>query len=352
MYRHLLVPVDDTEISAGNVTAAVEFARDTGARITFFHANADYAATGDGALMHAMAPAMFADRAAGHARAILAKAEAAGRAAGIACRGISAVSDRPAQAVLDMVENEGCDLIFMASRGPTSIGGVMLGSQTLKVLAGAKIPVLVSSVAHNARHRARDAAMATIKDEHRSIAALLHALRRLVAEAPQRKALDTKLFRAAIHYLRAFPETLHHPKEEQYIFKRLRDRSPELDRVLDELKRQHAEGATLLDVVVDAVDAYERQGDSAAALDGALEAFTLAQWRHIETEERIVLPAARDFLSDGDWRDIADAFAGNGDPRFDRLVDSDFRAMFARIMNLAPPAGDESTSRKTRGNGV
>ena len=77
MYRHLLVPVDDTAISAGNVTAAVDFARDAGARITFFHANPDYTATGDGALMHAMSPAIFANRAAGPARAILTKAEAA-----------------------------------------------------------------------------------------------------------------------------------------------------------------------------------------------------------------------------------------------------------------------------------
>jgi nucleotide-binding universal stress UspA family protein len=350
MYRHLLVPVDDTAISAGNVTAAVEFARDAGARITFFHANPDYAATGDGALMHAMSPAMFANRAAGPARAILTKAEAAGRAAGITCRGISTVSDKPAQAILDTAEKEGCDLIFMASHGPTSLGGIMLGSQTLKVLGAATIAVLVSSVAHTARHRARDAAMATIKDEHRSIAALLHALRTVVGTSAQGGTVDTRLLRAAIHYLRAFPAKLHHPKEEQYIFKRLRSRSPELARVLDELEQQHAEGGTLLDAVVDAVDAYDRRPDSPRALDEALDTFIVAQWRHMETEEQIVLPAAGELLSDGDWSDIADAFARNGDPRFDRLVDADFRAMFARIMNLAPPAGDESGSRKTPGS--
>ncbi len=347
MYRHLLVPVDDTEISADNVTAAVEFAGEIGARITFFHANPDYSTTGDGALMHAMSPSTFADQAAGHARAILAKAEAAGRAARIACRGVSTVSDRPARSILEAADSEGCDLVFMASHGPRSIGGVMLGSQTLKVLAGAKIAVLVSNVARNAEHGARDAALATIRDEHRSIAALLHALRSVVGETGHGSTVDTRLVRGAIHYLRAFPETLHHPKEEQYIFKRLRNRSIDLDRVLDELERQHADGATLLDAVADAVDAYECRPESAASLGGALDAFTAAQWRHIETEERIVLPAAREFLTDADWRDIADAFEGNGDPRVDRLVDDDFRAMFARIMNLAPPTDEESASCET-----
>lgn len=40
-------------------------------------------------------------------------------------------------------------VIFMASHGPRSIGGVMLGSETLKVLAQTRIPVLVSSVERN-----------------------------------------------------------------------------------------------------------------------------------------------------------------------------------------------------------
>ena len=349
MYRHLLVPTDDTEVSVDNVTAAVAFAREIGARITFFHANRDYAATGEGALMHAMSPSTFDDRAAGRARATLAKAEAAGRAAGIACRGVSVVSDRPADAILETANNEGCDLIFMASRGPTFLGGIMLGSQTLKVLAGAAIPVLVSSVARNARHSARDAAMATIRDEHRSIAALLHALSVVVDRAKQGNAIvDTRLMRGAVHYLRAFPQTLHHPKEEQYIFKRLRNRSPELDRVLNELERQHAEGAMLLDAVGDAVDVYHRQPDSPNAVHEAWDAFTMEQWRHMETEEQIVLPAARDLLTDDDWSEIADAFGGNGDPRFDRLVDSDFRELFARIMNLAGPLDDSAMTDHAR----
>jgi hemerythrin-like domain-containing protein/nucleotide-binding universal stress UspA family protein len=344
MYRHLLVPLDDTGISADNVTAAVEFARAIGARITFFHAKADYSATGDGALMHAMSPSTFAERAAGSALAILAKAQAAAGAAGVACRAVWSLSDKPAQAIVEAAEREGCDLVFMASHGPTSIGGVMLGSQTLKVLAGAKTAVLVSRVARNAEHGARDAAVARIKDEHRSLAAVLHLLRRIAAEAAEGRTLDTPLLRGAIHYLRAFPQELHHPKEERYLFALLRGRSPTLDRVLDELEQEHSGGVTLLDALAHAVDAYERNADSASAVERALEAFTVAQWRHIETEERTVLPAAQELLTDAEWRDIAEAFEGNGDPRFDRLVDDEFRAMFARIMNRASGGGGEAAS--------
>ena len=51
MFKHLMVPVDDSPLSAGNVTAAVELASTTGARITFFHATMDFSATSDGALL-------------------------------------------------------------------------------------------------------------------------------------------------------------------------------------------------------------------------------------------------------------------------------------------------------------
>jgi hemerythrin-like domain-containing protein/nucleotide-binding universal stress UspA family protein len=338
MYTHLLVPTDASQISTENVSAAVDFARGIGARITFFHASADFGATGEGALMHALWPAMFNELNGGDAHAILAKAEAAARSAGVSCRSISSVNDHAAEAILQAAEQERCDLIFMASRGATSVGGVMLGSQTLKVLAGTKIPVLVSQIARNAQHAARDSAIATIQDEHRSVAAVLRLLEHLVGTA-QRSGwtpLDNRILRGALHYLRAFPEALHHPKEELYIFARLRGRSPELDRTLDELERQHVEGATLLDGLGREVEACEREEpESMARLCEALEAFALAQRQHIRMEEQVILPAAREHLSEHDWNEVAEAFGENGDPRFGADDTTDFRTLFMRLMNLA-----------------
>lgn len=347
MYRHLLVPTDATKISTENVTAAVDFARCIGAHITFFHASADYGATGEGALMHVLSPAMFDELTGGEARAILAKAEAQARIAGVSCRSVSSISDQPAEAILRAAEQEGCDLIFMASRGATSIGGIMLGSQTLKVLSGTKVAVLVSQIARNAQHAARDSALATIQDEHRSIAAVLHALHHVAgAMKSGESTLDSRLVRSAVYYLRAFPEALHHPKEEMYIFTRLRGLSPELDGTLDELQRQHAEGATLLNVLDEALAAYERQQpESPAQLREALETLAVAQWQHMKTEEVVILPAAREHLSESDWKEIAEAFGRDGDPRFDAEDDADFRKLFTRLMTLA---ADGAASTETR----
>src|SRR4051812_27835409 len=118
MYKHLLVPTDGSTLSAVTITNAVEFARDAGARITFFHATPDYLATSDGALMRSMSPQIATDLATGETHAILSKAAAAARAAGVECETLYKVSDHPYEAILDAAEVQGCDLIFTSSRGP------------------------------------------------------------------------------------------------------------------------------------------------------------------------------------------------------------------------------------------
>jgi nucleotide-binding universal stress UspA family protein len=52
-------------------------------------------------------------------------------------------SDFPAEAILQAARKHGCDLVFMASHARKGLRGVLLGSETQKVLANGKLPVLV-----------------------------------------------------------------------------------------------------------------------------------------------------------------------------------------------------------------
>ena len=70
MYRHLMVPLDDSPLSVDTVQQAVKLAKTLGARITFFHAQSDYGASSIGALERVLAPATFNEHLAGEARAI------------------------------------------------------------------------------------------------------------------------------------------------------------------------------------------------------------------------------------------------------------------------------------------
>jgi nucleotide-binding universal stress UspA family protein len=145
MFKHILVPTDGSQLSLDTVRRAVSFAKEAGADITFFYAKPDYpvAFYGEGALLDPTTPQKFAEMADRQAQEILTRAAALGGSAGVTCRTVAAVSDIPFQAIIDAASNAGCDLIFMASHGRRGITGLLLGSETQKVLTHSTIPVLV-----------------------------------------------------------------------------------------------------------------------------------------------------------------------------------------------------------------
>ncbi len=327
MYMHLLVPVDGTPLASATVEQALAYARVSGARLTFLHARPDVAASGEGALLHAMSPAVFADAAAGNARSVLAKAEAAARAAGVAAASMLVTTDRPHEAILDAARHAGCDLVFMASHGRRGLKGALLGSVTRKVLERATLPVLVAAVESNLADLSDEQrALALLRDEHRSLAAVLHAMLGVVDDTT--RPADPALLRAMLFYVEQFPERLHHPKEELHLFERLRRRTTECDALLVELEKQHAAGAARFAQLRGQIDS----GDP-ASFARTLREFAQEQWQHMSAEETLVLPAATRHLKPKDWRAIAEAFEANSDPRFG--ADESFETLASRLLELA-----------------
>lgn len=335
MYQHILVPIDGTELSAEVVSRSIEFARSVGARITFFYASPDYAADGEGALMYSIAPEMFMRNSLGEARGSLAKAEAAARAAGVASDATTQIRDHPYQAILDTAEKKGCDLIFMASHGSRGLKGLMVGSQTLKVLAGAKIPVLVSVAESNVPTPMLNKATAVIKDEHRSIASVLHGLKFLVNEIREHSMkADFTLLRAMVSYLTTFPDKLHHPKEDAYLFPKLREYTHELDNTISALSAQHEEEKQMIKKLGQAFSDYEAGAPGGFGAFGEIvDQYAGFTWLHMATEEKLILHAARKHLTENDWEKIAEAFGENGDPRFGEEMYREYRSRFADITN-------------------
>ena len=66
-------------------------------------------------------------------------------------------------------------------------------------------------------------AMRILMDEHQSLAAIIHAIRHMIGEIEAgRLQPDHKLLEAMVHYLEAYPEKRHHPKEDAFLFGPLR----------------------------------------------------------------------------------------------------------------------------------
>lgn len=74
---------------------------------------------------------------------MLADVERAAADAGVPCRVEHAVADDAYVAIIETARTLGCDLIVMASHGRRGLRGLLLGSETQKVLVHSAIPVLV-----------------------------------------------------------------------------------------------------------------------------------------------------------------------------------------------------------------
>jgi nucleotide-binding universal stress UspA family protein len=69
--------------------------------------------------------------------------ESRARAQGVACDSLIVVGDRPYEEIIGNAGKLKCDLIMMASHGRMGVDALLLGSETTKVLAHSRIPVLV-----------------------------------------------------------------------------------------------------------------------------------------------------------------------------------------------------------------
>ncbi len=145
MYKHILVPTDGSKLSAKTAKQAVKLAKALGAKITGFYASPEFGSTyyGDGYILRAPSAKVHAEATQKQARLCLSAIEVEAEVEKVPCEVMHVISDSPYEAIIDAAKKKKCDLIFMASHGRRGLSGLVLGSETHKVLIHSKIPVLV-----------------------------------------------------------------------------------------------------------------------------------------------------------------------------------------------------------------
>jgi nucleotide-binding universal stress UspA family protein len=145
MYKHILVALDGSKLSDKAVKTAIELAKDSGASVTGLYAASEYKTP-------YYPEGVFYDwpTAADYKKSILQSAEKwivkVNRLAADAKVNASVVvvlDDHPHEAIIAQARKVKADLIVMASHGKRAVSALLLGSETQKVLALTKIPVLV-----------------------------------------------------------------------------------------------------------------------------------------------------------------------------------------------------------------
>src|SRR4051812_25320903 len=184
----------------------------------------------------------------------------------------------------------------------------------------------------------RDSAVAVIKDEHRTLASVVHALQDIVREiGMQYTETDFQLIACMLYYIDAYPERCHHPKEDEFLFRLLRMRTSSAEALLDSLQAQHLSGAQMIAHLQQLFVHYLGGAPNGhRQFAEAVESYAAFLATHVELEESGVLPLADRYLQPDDWAEICTAFRVNKDPIGDAHSQREFHKLKLRIVNLLP----------------
>ncbi|MBE0615244.1 MAG: universal stress protein [Burkholderiales bacterium] len=145
MFKNILIPTDGSKLSAKAIKSGLAYAKSIKAQVTGCYVLGPFQPYyfGDYIPPDMPTPKEFERHARESGEKHLAKMEALARAAGVKYSGQVVKADTPYAGIISAAKKGRCDLIFMASHGRRGLSGLLLGSETNKVLTHSKIPVLV-----------------------------------------------------------------------------------------------------------------------------------------------------------------------------------------------------------------
>ncbi|WDZ98315.1 universal stress protein [Herbaspirillum sp. WKF16] len=143
MFKNILLATDGSRLCNESVKAAIALAKSCGSKLVGLSVAGNLRALSIPEVSVGV-DVQQADEA-GRAKALasIAMISDMAREQGVDCTVQMAQGGRPYEEIMRVAEREHCDAIFMASKARSTLGRMLLGSQTQKVLARSKVPVLV-----------------------------------------------------------------------------------------------------------------------------------------------------------------------------------------------------------------
>jgi nucleotide-binding universal stress UspA family protein len=143
MFKHILIPTDGSKFANKVILYGIELAKIHNAKITGVAVSPAWHDADVGEFVAKISPENYERSAAGHAAEWLAPLAEAAKAAGVPGEIVHVTDNHPWEGIIATAKSRGCDLIFMASHGRRGLAGLVIGSETHKVLTHTSIPVLV-----------------------------------------------------------------------------------------------------------------------------------------------------------------------------------------------------------------
>ena len=143
MFKHILLPTDGSELSEAAIQTGIQLAKSINAEVTGFHVIVPFQVFTFQTEMLEDTKEQYERESKVQAERFLGVIKKAAEQASVKCDSDYVTSNHPYEMIINAAEKKGCDLIVMASHGRRGVQGVLIGSETQKVLTHSKIPVLV-----------------------------------------------------------------------------------------------------------------------------------------------------------------------------------------------------------------
>lgn len=134
MYKKILVPIDDSELSVKAVKQAVNLAKELRAELVFFHAKPIKNCNDT--------KEFYEEKLSSSCLSFLDEALNLAKSLTVQSIKILVENNEPYKAIIDYAHSNLCDLILMASHGLSVMEGMLLGTQINKVILYSKVPAL------------------------------------------------------------------------------------------------------------------------------------------------------------------------------------------------------------------
>ena len=143
MYKNILIATDGSELSEKAERQGIALAKSLRAKVTGITVTVPFDTYMTSEVALAIDYKLFEQRTASMAHDRLEALAARAREQGVECVTLRIKADPIYAGIIEAAEQQGCDLVVMASHGRRGLEGLILGSETTKVLTHSTIPVLV-----------------------------------------------------------------------------------------------------------------------------------------------------------------------------------------------------------------
>jgi nucleotide-binding universal stress UspA family protein len=143
MFQHILLPTDGSPASAAAAQFCMQFAARYGARVTAINVVAPFPLFPFEPIVTDEALQAYVHNRDARAREIMEPLARLASDGKVRFESLIVETDEPYEGILKAARDHQCDLVLMASHGLKGVRGLLLGSQTQKVLTHGTIPVLV-----------------------------------------------------------------------------------------------------------------------------------------------------------------------------------------------------------------